>query len=189
VSGHPRRAEVAKIYEWIKPQIAIPAHGEPMHLAEHARFARARSVPHVIEAHNGDVVLLAPGKPGVIDQVQHGRLAKDGNILLPRNDDVIRARNSLAFAGIISVAIALTARGEVAGDPDVLFTGIPMKTRDGKDMGEIVDEAIFATLDGLPRAKRADADATAQSVERAIRNTLRQVWGKKPLVHVLVVEV
>ena len=110
-------------------------------------------------------------------------------IFFPRNDDVIRARNSLAFAGIISVAIALTARGEVAGDPDVLFTGIPMKTRDGKDMGEIVDEAIFATLDGLPRAKRADADATAQSVERAIRNTLRQVWGKKPLVHVLVVEV
>ena len=189
VSGHPRRAEVAKIYEWIKPQIAIPAHGEPMHLAEHARFARARNVPHVIEAHNGDLVLLAPGAPGVIDQAPHGRLAKDGNILLPRNDDVIRARNSLAFAGIISVAIALTARGEVAGDPDVLFTGIPMKTRDGKDMGEIVDEAIFATLDGLPRAKRADADATAQSVERAIRNTLRQVWGKKPLVHVLVVEV
>ncbi|MEN9709868.1 MAG: Ribonuclease C-terminal domain, partial [Pseudomonadota bacterium] len=44
-------------------------------------------------------------------------------------------------------------------------------------------------LDNLPRKRRADADATAQSVERAIRNTLRQIWGKKPVVHVLVVEV
>lgn len=189
VSGHPRRAEVARMYEWVRPRIAVPAHGEPMHLAEHARFARAQGVDQVVSARNGDMVLLGPGEPGVIDQIQHGRLCKDGNVLIPLSDDALRARNSLAFAGIVSVAIALTERGDVAGDPDVMFTGLPMKMKDGRGMDEIVDEAIFSTLDSLPRARRMDSDATAQSVERAIRNTLRQVWGKKPMVHVLVVEV
>ncbi len=189
VSGHPRRAEVQKMYDWVRPQIAIPAHGEAIHLSEHARFARAQGVEQVVPARNGDLVLLGPGKPGVIDQIQHGRLAKDGNVLVSQNDDAIRARVSLSFAGIVSVAIAITANGDVAGDPDVMFTGLPMKMRDGRAMDEIVDEAIFSTLDTLPRSRRKDADATAQSVERAIRNTLRQVWGKKPMVHVLVVEV
>jgi len=189
VSGHPRRAEVQKMYDWIRPQIAIPAHGEAIHLSEHARFAQAQGVSQVIPARNGDLVLLGPGKPGVIDQVPHGRLAKDGNVLVSQNDEAIRARISLSFAGIVSVAIAINDKGDVVGDPDVMFTGLPMKMRDGKMMDEIVDEAIFSTLDSLPRSRRKDADATAQSVERAIRNTLRQVWGKKPMVHVLVVEV
>ncbi len=189
VSGHPRRAEVQKMYDWIRPQIAIPAHGEAIHLSEHARFAQAQGVNQVIPARNGDLVLLGPGKPGVIDQVPHGRLAKDGNVLVSQNDEAIRARISLSFAGIVSVAIAINDKGDVVGDPDVMFTGLPMKMRDGKMMDEIVDEAIFSTLDSLPRSRRKDADATAQSVERAIRNTLRQVWGKKPMVHVLVVEV
>ena len=189
VSGHPRRNEVQRMYEWIRPQMAIPAHGEDLHLFEHARFARAQGVKKVISAHNGDMVLLGPGEPGIVDEVRHGALAKDGNILISRNDDAIKARQSLSVAGIISVAIAISQNADVAGDPDVMFTGVPMTTKDGRDMGEVVDEAIFSTLDNLPRKRRADADATAQSVERAIRNTLRQIWGKKPVVHVLVVEV
>ena len=35
VSGHPRRAELARLYAWLKPKIAVPAHGEPVHLSEH----------------------------------------------------------------------------------------------------------------------------------------------------------
>jgi ribonuclease J len=189
VSGHPRRAEVAKMYEWIRPQIAVPAHGEAVHLDEHARFAHTHGAKKVVRARNGDVVLIGPGDPGVIDQAQHGRLCKDGNILLPLKDDAVRARLALSFAGIVSIALAINVKGDVVGDPDVMLSGLPARTRDGKPMDEVVDDAIFSTLDNLSRARRRDADATGQSVERAVRNTLRQVWGKKPVVHVLVVEV
>jgi len=63
-SGHPRRGEVAQLYGWIKPDIAIPAHGEDIHLAEHAAFAKLHGVRQVIGARNGDIVLLAPGTAG-----------------------------------------------------------------------------------------------------------------------------
>ena len=189
VSGHPRRAEVAQLYGWVRPRIAVPAHGEPLHLAEHAKFARLMGVDHVVTAADGDVVLLAPGDPAIVDQIEHGRLCKDGNLLVGAQDPAIQARTRLSFAGVISVAFALTARGEVSGDPDVIFSGMPTRMRDGKGLDAVIDAAIFDTLDNLGRGKRRDPDAAATAVERAIRNAVGQQWGKKPVVHVLVVEV
>ena len=189
VSGHPRRAEVAQLYQWLRPEIAIPAHGEALHLAEHAAFATAAGTKHVVSAHNGDMVLIGPGAPGIIDQVPHGRLYKDGDLLLAADDEAVTSRKSLSFAGVISIGIALTNKGELAGDPDVVMSGIPRQGRTGKAIDEIVDDAIFQTLDGLPRQKRRDADLVGSAVERAVRNAVRNAWGKKPVVHVLVMEV
>ena len=189
VSGHPRRAEVAQLYGWVRPRIAVPAHGEPMHLAEHAKFARQMGVDHVVTATDGDVVVLAPGTPAIIDQATHGRMCKDGNLLVGATDPALQARTRLAFAGVVSIAFALTARGEIAGDPDVTFSGLPSRTREGKTMDAVIDAAIFDTLDNLGRGKRRDPDSAANSVERAVRGAVGAAWGKKPTVHVLVVEV
>ena len=188
VSGHPRRNEVAKFYGWVRPRIAVPAHGEPLHLAEHAAFARSLGVSEVVKARNGDMVVLAPGEPAVVDQVPHGQLAKDGHVVVPANDASIAARTKLAFAGVISIAVCFTQRGDVSGDPDVLMSGLPSHTRDGRPMDVAVDEAIFNTLDNLGRGKRRDPDAAANAIERAVRGAVGHAWGKKPLVHVLIVE-
>jgi ribonuclease J len=192
VSGHPRRAELQRMYEWVRPQIAIPAHGEALHLAEHAAFARAQGVPHVIKARNGDVVLISDShgieSAGIIDDVPHGRLLKDGNLLVPFNDEAIHQRRRLSFAGVVTVALALTSKGELAGDPDVVFAGLPTRTATGA-MDELVDAAIFTTLDNMPKARRRDADMVVDAIEKAIRSAVGQAWGKKPAVHVLVVEV
>src|SRR5579863_687975 len=106
VSGHPRRAELAKMYQWLRPRIAIPAHGEAVHLAEHASFARAQGVGEVVRALNGDMVLLAAGEAGIIGQVDHGRSYKDGEILVQAGDDCIAQRRRLSFAGVVSIALA-----------------------------------------------------------------------------------
>ena len=83
VSGHPRRAEVQRCTSWLRPQIAVPAHGEALHLTEHAAFARAQGVPQVRRAFNGDLVRFAPGELATIGRIDHGRRLKDGEILLP----------------------------------------------------------------------------------------------------------
>jgi ribonuclease J len=189
VSGHPRRAELAKMYAWLRPKIAIPAHGEAVHLSEHADFARAQGVSEVVRALNGDIVLLAAGEAGIVGQVDHGRLYKDGDILLPTGDDCIAQRRRLSFSGVVSIALALSPKGDLSGDPDVMIAGLPTRTRAGGGMDEVVDAAIFETFENLPRGKRRDADAVSTAIERAVRNAVNAVWGKKPAVHVLVVEV
>ena len=188
-SGHPRRGEVAQLYAWTRPQIAIPAHGEDIHLAEHAAFAKLQGTQHVISARNGDVVLLAPGAPGIVGQAPSGRLCKDGNSLVPFGDEALKTRQRLAVSGIVTIALAVTRLGELAGVPDVLTAGIPARARDGVAIDAIVDDALFQTFDQLPRQKRRDADIVSTAIEKAVRNAIAGAWGKRPAVHVLVVEV
>src|SRR5262252_6308066 len=82
VSGHPRRAEVADLYGWVRPRIAVPVHGEALHLSEHAALARMSGVPQALVCKNGDVVRLAPGPAAVVDEVPQGRLYKDGRLVI-----------------------------------------------------------------------------------------------------------
>src|SRR5277367_3578652 len=189
VSGHPRRAELAKMYAWLKPRIAIPAHGEPVHLSEHVALAKALGVREVVRAFNGDVVKLVAGDAGVIGQIDHGRRYKDGEILLPAGEECVVERRKLSFAGVVSIALALTPKGEMSGDPDVMIAGLPQRTREGAAIDALIDAAIFETFESLPRGKRKDADFVSGAIERGVRNSVNAVWGKKPMVHVLVVEV
>ena len=189
VSGHPRRAELAKMYAWLRPTIAVPAHGEPLHLSEHVAFAKALGVPQVLRAFNGDLVRFAPGDASAIGKVGHGRRVKDGEILLPADQECVAQRRRLSFAGVVSIAIALSPKGEMAGDPDVMIAGLPERTREGAGFDEIIDAAIFETFESLPRGKRRDADFLSSAIERGVRNSVSGLWGKKPQVHVLVVEV
>jgi ribonuclease J len=79
--------------------------------------------------------------------------------------------------------------GTLAGVPDVMTAGIPAQVRDGAAMDAIVDDAMFQTFDHLPRQKRRDADVVSTAIEKAVRNAVASARGKRPAVHVLVVEV
>jgi ribonuclease J len=189
VSGHPRRAEMAAMYQWTQPRIAVPAHGEDLHLAEHAAFAKAQGVPEVVRARNGSVVRLAPGPAEVVGTVPAGRIYKDGDIVVGSGERAMPERRKLSFAGIVSVAIAIDEKGEIAGDPVIEVMGLPGKTRRGESIPDLVADTVGDVLDGLPRARRRDPEAVEQAVVRAIRSTVQGAWGKKPACHVLVVEV
>ena len=127
VSGHPRRDELRDMIAWVRPQLLIPVHGEALHLSEHADLARSAGVPKVLTIKNGDMVRLAPGDAGIIAQVPNGRLYKDGNILEDAKSRAVVERRRLAFAGCAFVAIAMTAQGDLADDPEVTLMGIPPK--------------------------------------------------------------
>ena len=188
VSGHPRRAEVEELISWVKPQILIPAHGEALHLSEHAKIARKMGVPEVIQCRNGDLVRLAP-KAGLIDEVPAGRIYKDGRLLVDAQQRTVADRKRLSFAGSVSVALALTEKGELADDPSYDLLGIPERDRDGRFLHEAVHDAVLDTFESLPRGKRRDPDAVAEAVRRAVRAAVNDRWGKKPMCHVHVLEV
>jgi ribonuclease J len=189
VSGHPRRAELAKMYGWLKPQIAIPAHGEALHLTEHQKFAYAQGVPNVLRPFNGDMVRLAPGKPEITQQITAGRIYKDGRIVLPTKSNAISERKKLSFSGVVSVAIALDEKGEVVTDPEVMLLGLPAKNDDNELMLEFVQDIVDDCLDNLAIEKRRDPDAVKNAVERAVKSAINQEWGKKPICLVMVMVV
>jgi ribonuclease J len=189
VSGHPRRDEMREMISWVRPQLLIPVHGEALHLHEHAKLARAAGVPKVLVCKNGDLVRLGPGEPAIIGQVPSGRLYKDGTILEESKSRAVVERRKLAFAGCAFIAFALTDKGELVDDPEVDLVGIPEKNMAGEALDDLAYDAVIATVETLPRAKRRDPDAVAEAVRRAVRSALNGEWGKKPLVHVHVLTV
>jgi ribonuclease J len=188
VSGHPRRAEVEELLGWVKPRIVVPVHGEALHLSEHAALARRCGIKDVLRCRNGDLVRLSPDAR-LIDEVPAGRIYKDGWLLVDAEARTVADRRRMSFAGAVSVALALTAKGEMVDDPSLDLIGIPERDREGALMYEIAYNAVVATFDSLPRGKRRDPDTVAEAIRRGVRAAVNERWGKKPMCHVHVLAV
>ncbi len=186
VSGHPRRSELRKMYEWTRPQILVPVHGEAAHLVAQGSLAAMSGVPTVAQVRNGDMLRLAPGEPEIIDQVPNGRIYKDGHLIGTDEAMGVRERRKLSFAGHVSVNVVLDERYELAGDADLVAIGVAKADETGEDLEELMLDAAEGAVNSIPRARRKDLDLVAEAVRRAVRNAANDAWGKKPIVTVFV---
>jgi ribonuclease J len=186
VSGHPRRGELTEMYAWIKPRIAIPVHGEPMHLAAHADLARDLGVPTVVMIKDGVMTRLAPDPVRDVDTIEVSRLYKDGNLIGDLEGVGVAERRKLSFAGHVSVSLVMDRKGEQAADPDIALTGLPLKDADGRPFEDVVMDAVQGTLRSLPRPQKRDPDVLLEAVRRAVRAAVAEAWGKKPICTVFV---
>ncbi len=185
VTGHPRRDELRQLYAWTRPKIAVPMHGEARHLKAHADLAREAGVGEVQVAYNGEMVRLAPGPVRIVDDAPVGRLFRDGNLIVPAGDGPVRERRKLAAGGIVIVALAISRRGELAGEPQIVIDGVPYEDEAGEPMEEIVLTAVDGTLRSIARDRRRDLEMVSEAVRRGVRGAVANAWGKKPIVKVL----
>ncbi len=188
VTGHPRREELKEMYGWVRPQVAIPMHGEARHLAEHAKLARAAGVNEVVAVRNGDVVRLGPGPAEVIDQAPVGRLYRDGRLLLAAEEGPLRQRRALAFAGIVIVSLTLSLRGELLADPLIMLDGVPALDGSGASMLEHLLDVVDDTLKSIPASRRREGETVREAVRRAVRARVEDLWGKRPITKVLLTQ-
>jgi ribonuclease J len=138
---------------------------------------------------NGDLVRLAPGPAGVVDEIPAARLYKDGKLIVEAESRTVADRRRLSFAGIVSVALVINSKGELSADPVVDLTGVPETNREGDSMAAIAYDAVIDTLESLPRARRRDPDTVTEAVTRGVRGAMAAHWAKKPICHVHVVTV
>ena len=186
VSGHPRRGELEQLYDWVKPSIAIPMHGEGRHLEVHAKLAERLGIKHVVRARNGAMVRLLPGPAQIIDDVPVGRLYRDGMILTRADAGQVRERRRLSFAGSVAVSLVLSAKGVLLAEPEIALTGLPAADNEGTPFAEIARDAVVGTIESIPRPKRKDQALVSDAVRRSVRAAVNQAWGKKPVCSVLV---
>lgn len=185
VTGHPRRDELIRIFSWLKPDKLVPMHGEIRHLQENARLARECGISDVRYITNGELVRLAPGLLEVIDEVPVGRRYRDGRLLLHEGESAVRERRRLSVVGLVAVAITIDQRGDVLGDVDVAIDGIPAEDADGYAMEDIILAAVDGTIDSIPPRRRKDPELLREAVRRTVRGAVDRIWGKKPIVKVL----
>ncbi|TCN28237.1 ribonuclease J [Sinorhizobium americanum] len=189
VSGHPRRNELQQMYQWVKPEIVVPVHGEAAHLTAHAELARNSGIANVPRLRNGEMLRLAPGPAEVVGEAPHGRIYKDGTLIGDFDEMGIGERRKLSFAGHVSVNVVLDNRYDFLGDPDVVPIGLPQFDDEGDEMDDVLYDAVLGAVESIPRAKRKDLAMLQEAVRRAVRSTANQIWGKKPIVTVFVTKV
>ncbi len=190
VSGHPCRDELAQMYAWARPQIAVPTHGERRHLLEHAAFARDLQVPQTVAPRNGDMVRLAPGRAEIIDEVTAGRLYIDGGVMTPENGEALRERRHAAFNGMLVVSVVLNANGKIVAGPTVKAVGLPGDDEYSveeavHDLGEDAGQA----LKRIPAEERSLDQTVENALNRAVKKAAHRIWERRPVVETTVLRI
>ncbi|NNC47883.1 MAG: ribonuclease J [Sphingomonas sp.] len=181
VSGHPGRPELKQMYDWIRPDILIPVHGENRHMREQAWLGKEHGIPHTVFQTNGDVIRLAPGEPEKIDVVRTGRLILDGDVILPADGQTINQRRKISWEGVIAVALPIDSDSQLAGDVEVRAFGVPVEEDQEDFLADCADSATKAWEPGMDHAK------AREKVRLAVRRCANAWTGKKPIVEVLIV--
>jgi ribonuclease J len=191
VSGHPARDELARMYGWMRPKIAVPVHGEQRHLIEHAALARTLQVPHAATLKNGDVLRLAPVAPEVVDEAPVQRLFVDGAVLVEAGDVALAARRRMAEEGLVSVSVVVDDRRErLMGSPKARLVGLPVS--DSTDEERILDDVERVATEAygrLARDDREDDDLVEDTLSRAVRKCVERLIGKRPRVEVVTIRI
>ncbi|WP_271069010.1 ribonuclease J [Caulobacter sp. NIBR1757] len=190
VSGHPCRDELKQMYQWARPQIAVPTHGERRHLLEHAALAKDLQVPMTVTPRNGDMVRLAPGHPSIIDEVPAGRLYVDAGVLTPENGDALKQRRHAAFNGALTVSVVLDAKGKLVSGPQVRALGLPGDEEYPLDdaLDDLADEAEQA-IRKIPGEDRAFDEIVEQAICRVVKKGAYRIWERKPMVEAVVLRI
>ncbi|WP_430414843.1 ribonuclease J [Parasphingorhabdus sp.] len=183
VSGHPGKPELAQMYQWIRPEILVPVHGEIRHMKEQVRFGLKQGIEKAVFQQNGDVVRLAPGGPKILGQERTGRLVVDGDVIIPADGQTLNQRRKVAFNGAISVAIGLDSKGRISGQPVLKLLGVPLED----DEEDFLDEVGDAIHKAYPKPV-GNIEKFNEDIRLLVRRRASEWTGKKPIVSVLVVE-
>ncbi len=182
VSGHPARDELIRMYQHVRPTIAIPVHGELRHMAEHARLAVECQVVHTIVGENGSMMRIGPGAPGIVDHVHSGRLALEGNRVVPLHGELIHGRKRALWNGTAVVTVVVDKMGKLVAEPILSTTGV---LEDGDD--DLHDAVLDCVKDALLRG--TGGETTNEAIRIAVRRMFRERLNKKPMTQVHLVEI
>ena len=186
VTGHPRREELKRLYDWVKPQVLVPVHGEPVHLKAHAKLGRDSGIPTVLEARNGDMVRLFPEPMNFPGEVRVGELYLDGTILCTPDESGVRGRRRLSFGGHVGVSLCVAANGQVVSGPEISIEGLPEVEDDDESLAIVIKRTVSGTLKSIPPKRRSDTEMVSAALGKAIRGEVNAFWGKKPNVTIFV---
>lgn len=185
-TGHPRREELKRLYDLLKPDVLVPVHGEAAHLEAHALLGRQHGINEVVHARNGDLVRLFPEVMHFPGEVPVGELYLDGNVLCTPDESGVKGRRKLSFGGHIVVSLCVNSGGQVLSGPEIAMEGLPDVEDEDESLAQIVRKVIAGTLKSIPPKRRNDPELVQTALFRSIRGEVSAYWGRKPNVTVFV---
>ncbi|MEY3751517.1 MAG: hypothetical protein RLZZ354_44 [Pseudomonadota bacterium] len=184
VSGHPVREDLKKMYNWVKPKILIPVHGEQRHMAEHINFAKEMGVKFPIKVSNGEIIRLAPGEPQVVDEVTSGRVYLDGKVLIDNDSPVLKERRNMAANGYMEITVLISKNGQIKNNPIITLKGIPFIEEDASEIEYDLEDVVMDTCKSFNLNNSKQEKNLIDTLKGNCRKLINDKSGKKPFVNI-----
>lgn len=184
VSGHPAREDLKKMYNWIKPKILIPVHGEQRHMAEHINFAKEMGVKFPIKVSNGEIIRLSPGEPKVVDKVTWGRVYLDGKVLIDNDSPVLKERRKMAANGYMEITVLISKNGQIKNNPVITLKGVPLIDEDASEIEYDLEDIVMDTCKTFNLNNSKQEKNLIDTLKGNCRKLINDKSGKKPLVNI-----
>jgi ribonuclease J len=184
VSGHPAREDLKKMYNWVKPKILIPVHGEQRHMAEHINFAKEMGVKFPIKVSNGEIIRLAPGEPQVVDKVTSGRVYLDGKVLIDNDSPVLKERRNMAANGYMEITVLISKNGQIKNNPIITLKGIPFIEEDSSEIEYDLEDVVMDTCKSFNLNNSKQEKNLIDTLKGNCRKLINDKSGKKPFVNI-----
>jgi ribonuclease J len=184
VSGHPARGELSRMYQLVRPRIAIPVHGEARHQQAHAKLAESCQVAHTIIPGNGDMIRINQPVPEVIDHVETGVLGLDGSALVPLINGSFRGRMRVLANGSALVSLVVDRNGKLMTEPRITILGLlGVEEATVEELAQAVGQAVKS----LPAYSREDDESIKETARSIVRRHFQTSHGKRPVtdIHVM----
>lgn len=192
VSGHAYGGEITQLYQWTRPKVVIPVHGEADNLIANARLAEAAQVRRTVLPVNGSILRLsADGQVEEVGLADADVMVLDGSLIGPMDEGTLTARRNLAQNGFAAVSLAVDETFDLAADPHVSLRGVATQDEEERVAAlveEAIDREIGRWLKGL-NGKQPRRDSLEDLVRVTTRRVVRREMGKRPMIDISLLEV
>ena len=182
VSGHGHAEEIKQMYNWTKPYISIPVHGEPMHLASHKKISEASQVPVTKILQNGKCLKIAPGDCSIVDNVDTGKLIVEGKYLYDSDSSFIKDRRRYSFEGLVMISILLN--NDYSIDKNIQLSLIGLPSEQLNSIKEEFKTEFVKNFTKLNNDQKSSDQNVTDIVRKSLKFVLKNILQKKPEIQI-----
>ena len=191
VSGHASQEEIKLIYSLVKPQYAIPVHGEYQHLKAHAELAQQMGIPkeNTIILSSGDVLDLCEDHAVLIGKVQAQGLMVDGLGVGDVGNIVLRDRQYLSENGLIIIVLTLEKyTNQLLAGPDIVSRGF-VYVRESEYLMDEAREVVYSALERCLDNHVTDWTKIKTEIKDSLSDYLWKKMKRNPMILPIIMEV
>lgn len=182
-SGHGSKPELEQLYNLLKPQIAIPIHGEPIHTFRNYKIAQECKIPNAMIVENGQFVAIEDGKaPQIVEIVPTNEIIIDGTRQISAANDVFSARRKINYNGAVFVSVIMN-KGGLVGKPEISSLGVFETDATSIIKSSIINE-IKSSIKNLSKKELQNDAGLREIITASTRRVIRDAMDKKPPVSV-----
>jgi ribonuclease J len=181
VSGHPRRGEIQKMLDWVRPKSLIAIHGEKLQQSAHAAMH-----DNAVSPINGQILLIkSDGSFQTEGYVESGLQVVDFDRIVDLDHAAVSQRRKLSCNGAVMVSLVYDLVDDDILDLQTTTLGLfDMDHAKDKKHFEALEDHIDRAISKMSKKDRRDAKKLEEKMRSYAKRYFRELFNVRPLVEI-----